>query len=859
MPTVRPPEPIPLGLRDEPRGRSAVRLLSMVSALFAGTLLVTLAGSSPAEASVCHDFPYSGEQGMIDSACRENTIDPGRYNTLTRADLTAGRANQLLNDQGFTDDWIWYAPETTRTFTRGDGQVWSFCNTYDGTGDPDGYFTTGGFVCDGTHPLGTDGNVMYSFASHINSIDLGVLQFDNGFVSLVCGNFGTRDPRSPVVTIAGHKFVDVNGNGTWETATEPPKAGVTIKVTRKSSRFNDRPVDESWTTTTNTAGRFEFNMANRGPGQYLVEEVVPAHWRPTNGAQRWVTINPGGGDTDYEVAPFGNQPIIDVEVEDDTLYEGETITIDKVTVSNPGGFALTYSWSPDTKLADGTVLHPLFTGPDDAVDDLTLTVSTQYGVAASDTGTITTLNLPPVPEIGPDVTIDENDTFARVGLTYTDPGRLDTHTATVDYGDGTGPQPLVLTPTGPGTGTFDLSHQYLDDDPSNTAQDSYTVTVTIIDDDGGVGTDTLTVTVNNVDPTVEAGGPAVIDEGDTLVRTLSFGDVGTLDTHTVLADFGEGAGFEPVAVAPGTRTFTLEHLYADDDPTATPQDDYTIRVRVTDDDLGWVEDSFTLTVRDVAPDLAITSPSFDGDLFAAPVTIDLVAPFTDPGTRDTFECRIDWDEGPATLDPPEPETVFAAPFAGTSGNCNASNTFEQAGVYTIRVMVTDDDTLYDVEERMIVVYDPSAGFVTGGGHIDSPAGAYVADPTLTGKASFGFVSKYKKSGLPEGNTEFQFHAGDLNFHSGDYEWLVVTANGTRAQYKGTGTINGSGDYGFLLTAYDNGEPGSGVDQLRMKIWDRATDEVVYDNRLGSSDDVDQADPQVIANGNIVIHTKKAKP
>jgi hypothetical protein len=41
----------------------------------------------------------------------------------------------------------------------------------------------------------------------------------------------------------------------------------------------------------------------------------------------------------------------------------------------------------------------------------------------------------------------------------------------------------------------------------------------------------------------------------------------------------------------------------------------------------------------------------------------------------------------------------------------------------------------------------------------------VAEPTLTGKANFGFVSKYQKGqSTPDGNTEFQFKAGDLNLH-----------------------------------------------------------------------------------------------
>jgi hypothetical protein len=71
-----------------------------------------------------------------------------------------------------------------------------------------------------------------------------------------------------------------------------------------------------------------------------------------------------------------------------------------------------------------------------------------------------------------------------------------------------------------------------------------------------------------------------------------------------------------------------------------------------------------------------------------------------------------------------------------------------------------------------------------------------------GKANFGFVAKYKKGAtIPEGQTEFQFKAGNLNFHSTTYQWLVVS--GARAQYKGVGTINGAGDFGFMLTAIDS--------------------------------------------------------
>jgi hypothetical protein len=121
-----------------------------------------------------------------------------------------------------------------------------------------------------------------------------------------------------------------------------------------------------------------------------------------------------------------------------------------------------------------------------------------------------------------------------------------------------------------------------------------------------------------------------------------------------------------------------------------------------------------------------------------------------------------------------------------------------AGVYTITASATTPFGLLS-DTWTLVVYDPSGGFVTGGGWITSPVGAYTADPKLGGKATFGFVSKYQKGAkVPTGNTEFQFHAAGMNFKSTSYEWLVVA--GSKAQYKGVGTINGVGEYSFMLDA-----------------------------------------------------------
>jgi hypothetical protein len=152
--------------------------------------------------------------------------------------------------------------------------------------------------------------------------------------------------------------------------------------------------------------------------------------------------------------------------------------------------------------------------------------------------------------------------------------------------------------------------------------------------------------------------------------------------------------------------------------------------------------------------------------------------------------------------------------------------------------------------QYVVVYDASAGFVTGGGWINSPAGAYLPDSSLTGKATFGFVSQYHNGAtVPTGDTQFQFNMAGFSFESTSYDWLVIS--GAKARYRGMGTVNGAGGYGFELTAWDGQANGGGVDRFRIKIWYGSPGNVVYDNQMGA---VDGADPTTaLGGGSIVIH------
>jgi hypothetical protein len=230
--------------------------------------------------------------------------------------------------------------------------------------------------------------------------------------------------------------------------------------------------------------------------------------------------------------------------------------------------------------------------------------------------------------------------------------------------------------------------------------------------------------------------------------------------------------------------------------------------------------------------------------------IDVETTFTGNDCSETYVATWTWGDSATSLG-----TIVGTTDVKT---VTGSHYYDTPGVYTVSLTVAHDTCGSDTKlaDGYVVVYDPEGGFVTGGGWISSPVGAYSVNPTLTGKANFGFVSKYKKGAtVPTGETEFVFHVADLNFHSDSYDWLVIA--GQKAIYKGVGTINGDSDYKFLLSAIDGDvQGGSDVDTFRIKIWtedDAGVETVIYDNQVDGEPD-DDADPTTeLGGGNIKIH------
>ncbi|TMQ31845.1 MAG: PKD domain-containing protein [Planctomycetota bacterium] len=280
--------------------------------------------------------------------------------------------------------------------------------------------------------------------------------------------------------------------------------------------------------------------------------------------------------------------------------------------------------------------------------------------------------------------INENDSATLSG-TFTDPGTLDTHTVLINWGDGSANTTLAL---GAGVLSFGpVSHQYLDNLPSGS---TYPITATVTDKDKGSGQGNTNITVNNVAPAnVQLSLSATaINENDSTSLSGSFTDPGTLDTHAVVINWGDGSS-DTLDLAAGVLNFSNQsHQYLDDPAGGV----YGISVTVTDNNNASGLGATSVTVNNVAPSglqLALSANSI-------PVnnSVNLSGTFADPGTLDTHSVLINWGDGAST-----PLNLAA----GVLSFSNISHSYTSAGSFTIGVTVTDNDGAFTTASAQLQV------------------------------------------------------------------------------------------------------------------------------------------------------------
>jgi hypothetical protein len=207
----------------------------------------------------------------------------------------------------------------------------------------------------------------------------------------------------------------------------------------------------------------------------------------------------------------------------------------------------------------------------------------------------------------------------------------------------------------------------------------------------------------NVPPTADAGLDQTVDENAVVTLNGSFTDPNVDDTHTFLWQLESSSGTNCVNVLDAT-TQTL---------TFAPIDDcvYTFTFTVTDNHGAEGSDTVVVTVENVPPVASIDSITdetgaeigVDVPVALVGLEVDLAGSFTDVGIVDTHTASLDWGDGEvytqADFD------SFSDCLGWATGTLNATHVYDDPGVYTITLDVTDDDGGVGTATAQIEVVD----------------------------------------------------------------------------------------------------------------------------------------------------------
>ncbi len=239
-------------------------------------------------------------------------------------------------------------------------------------------------------------------------------------------------------------------------------------------------------------------------------------------------------DTATVTIEVGNTPPVAVAGGPYVATEGMPLQLDGSCSFDPDAPAdsiAAYEWDIDCPsfFDDQFGVTPTVWCADNGIYEVSLLVTDEGGLTDEDTATVMVANADPVIDSFFDVFTDLGYE-TTITAEFSDTGVADTHTATIDWGDGSLVEPGTVAEAD-GAGTVEASHVYA-------APGSYTATVTVTDDDGASATETATITIvansapvavddtyeTNEDTTLTVAAPGVLEndsdaDGDELIAT----------------------------------------------------------------------------------------------------------------------------------------------------------------------------------------------------------------------------------------------------------------------------------------------------------------------------------------------------
>ena len=401
---------------------------------------------------------------------------------------------------------------------------------------------------------------------------------------------------------------------------------------------------------------------------------------------------------------------------------------------------------------------------------------------------ITTLNVAPIVS-GVNGAYLNNDTTTRTVAIFTDPGVLDTHTATINWGDGTATDPactspLVLpcvvvdAPSGRVIGT----HKYV---LGGVLPQDRIATITVTDKDGGVTTTQVLNIIVDVPLEVHASPDREIDEGDSITVDggMNTNVTRPLDRYEYEYNFGDGVIFGPVPVViPAGHVLGEEITLTTPEPHVYP-DDGVFLVTLTvigytpeDEAVSAGTDTFLVFVANASP---VAEAGEDLSVEEGTQVCLIEAGFTDVGAFDTHDAIIDWGDG---------SPLRAGVVDEVAGTVSACHSYPDDGPYLVTLTVVDDDGGDNVDTTPVTVGNAAPEVDPG------------EDPTINEGERLDFSADYSDAGSADTHTA-TINWGDTipvedGTEDGEVNRLAGTVTGAHLYVE-------SGDYTLTVCVKDD--------------------------------------------------------